>query len=54
MNNIPNGGFPPIQLKKNIKEKKSLNIRQILIPTIKENKDFISNEDKHIEELDTL
>ena len=63
MNKIPNGGFPPLKLKKTIEKKTNnknrsftkpinINIRQILINN--PNKNIINNGEQQLEEVNNL
>jgi hypothetical protein len=63
MNKIPNGGFPPLKLKKTIEKKTNnknrsftkpinINIRQILINN--SNKNIINNNEQKLEEVNDL
>jgi hypothetical protein len=63
MNKIPNGGFPPLKLKKTIEKKTNnknrsftkpinINIRQILINN--RNKNIINNDEQQLEEVNDL
>lgn len=65
MNKIPNGGFPPLKLKKTIEKKtnnknrsfskpmqNNINIRQILFNNY--NKNIIINDDQQLEEVNDL